>query len=73
MFLRHNKAGELRYLSVSGEPLFDEQGRFRGYHGIGKHHRPRARPEGAEERYRMLFDVQPQPMWVVDAKTSPSP
>src|SRR3954468_10076876 len=26
VFLRHNKAGELRYLSVSGEPLFDEKG-----------------------------------------------
>ena len=28
VFLRHNKAGELRYLSVSGEPLFDEKGKF---------------------------------------------
>jgi PAS domain S-box-containing protein len=73
MFLRHNKAGELRYLSVSGEPLFDEQGRFRGYHGIGKDITDRARDqkalEDSEERYRMLFDVQPQPMWVVDAST----
>ena len=73
MFLRHNKAGELRYLSVSGEPLFDEQGRFRGYHGIGKDITDRARDqkalEDSEERYRMLFDVQPQPMWVVDAKS----
>jgi len=73
MFLRHNKSGELRYLSVSGEPLFDEQGRFRGYHGIGKDITDRARDqkalEDSEERYRMLFDVQPQPMWVVDAKT----
>jgi PAS domain S-box-containing protein len=73
VFLRHNKAGELRYLSVSGEPLFDEQGRFRGYHGIGKDITDRARDqkalEDSEERYRMLFDVQPQPMWVVDART----
>jgi PAS domain S-box-containing protein len=68
-----NTSGELRYLSVSGEPLFDEQGRFRGYHGIGKDITDRARDqkalEDSEERYRMLFDVQPQPMWVVDAKT----
>jgi PAS domain S-box-containing protein len=73
VFLRHNKAGELRYLSVSGEPLFDEQGRFRGYHGIGKDITDRARDqkalEDSEERYRMLFDVQPQPMWVVDARS----
>ena len=73
IFLRHNKAGELRYLSVSGEPIFDEQGRFKGYHGIGKDITDRARDQKAleqsEERYRMLFDIHPQPMWVVDAKT----
>jgi PAS domain S-box-containing protein len=58
---------------VSGEPLFDEQGQFKGYHGVGKDITERARDqkalEDSEERYRMLFDVQPQPMWVVDAKT----
>jgi len=73
VFLRYNRSGELRYLSVSGEPLFDEQGQFRGYHGIGKDITERARSqkalEDSEERYRKLFDVHPQPMWVVDAKT----
>src|SRR5215467_14536369 len=29
-------AGNIRYLSVTGEPIFDAQGRFKGYHGIGK-------------------------------------
>jgi PAS domain S-box-containing protein len=73
VFLRHNKAGELRYLSVSGEPLFDEKGNFRGYHGVGKDITERARAqkavEDSEKRYRTLFDVHPYPMWVVDAKT----
>jgi len=73
VFLRHNKAGELRYLSVSGEPLFDEKGRFIGYHGVGKDITERARDqkalEDSERRYRTLFDVHPQPMWVVDAST----
>jgi len=73
VFLRHNKAGELRYLSVSGEPLFDEQGKFIGYHGVGKDITERARDqkalEDSERRYRALFDVHPQPMWVVDANT----
>jgi PAS domain S-box-containing protein len=73
VFLRHNKAGELRYLSVSGEPLFDEKGSFRGYHGVGKDITERARDqkaiEDSEKRYRTLFDVHPYPMWVVDAKT----
>ena len=73
VFLRYNKAGELRYLSVSGEPLFDEKGKFIGYHGVGKDITERARDqkalEDSEKRYRTLFDVHPQPMWVVDAKT----
>ncbi len=73
VFLKHNKAGELRYLSVSGEPLFDEKGNFRGYHGVGKDITDRARAqkaiEDSEKRYRTLFDVHPYPMWVVDAKT----
>jgi len=73
VFLRYNKAGELRYLSVSGEPLFDEKGRFIGYHGVGKDITERARDqkalEDSEKRYRTLFDVHPQPMWVVDANT----
>jgi len=73
VFLRHDRNGELRYLSVSGEPLFDERGEFKGYHGVGKDITERARDqkalEDSEERYRRLFDVHPQPMWVVDAKT----
>ncbi len=73
IFLRYNKAGELRYLSVSGEPLFDERGGFIGYHGVGKDITERARDqkalEDSERRYRTLFDVHPQPMWVVDAST----
>jgi PAS domain-containing protein len=58
---------------VSGEPIFDGQGRFKGYHGIGRDITERASSQKAleksEARYRMLFDIHPQPMWVVDAKT----
>jgi PAS domain S-box-containing protein len=65
--------GEPRYLSVTGEPIFDAQGRFRGYHGIGKDITDKARAqkalEDSELRYRMLFDIHPNPMWVVDSKT----
>lgn len=31
---RVNHAGEVRYLSISGEPIFDDRERFRGYRGI---------------------------------------
>ncbi|HXU42288.1 MAG TPA: PAS domain S-box protein [Burkholderiales bacterium] len=73
VLLRYKTSGDLRYLSVSGEPLFDEHGRLRGYHGIGKDITERARDQKAleesEERYRLLFEVHPQPMWVVDANS----
>ena len=41
--------GVLRYISMGGEPLFDEQGRFTGYHGIGRDITERKR---AEEKLR---------------------
>jgi PAS domain S-box-containing protein len=73
VYMRYSKSGELRYLSVTGEPIFDESGRFRGYHGIGKDITEQARAQKAQEeseqRYRMLFDIHPHPMWVVDSKT----
>jgi len=68
-----DSTGEIHYLSVTGEPIFDLQGRFRGYHGIGKDITDKARAqkalEDSELRYRMLFDIHPHPMWVVENKT----
>jgi PAS domain S-box-containing protein len=73
VYLSRDDSGDLRYLSVSGEPIFDDQGRFKGYHGIGKDVTEKARTlkavEDSEARYRMLFDIHPQPMWVVEQQT----
>jgi len=73
VFLRWNTLGEMRYLSVSGEPVFDREGRFAGYRGIGKDLTEQVRAqkalEGSEARYRTLFEMHPHPMWVVDSKT----
>jgi diguanylate cyclase (GGDEF)-like protein/PAS domain S-box-containing protein len=44
-------AGETRWLSNSGKPVFDEEGQFGGYHGVGTDITERVR--GAE-RYRHL-------------------
>jgi diguanylate cyclase (GGDEF)-like protein/PAS domain S-box-containing protein len=35
-YQRRDEAGRIRHVSVSGHPVFDEQGRFRGYRGISK-------------------------------------
>jgi diguanylate cyclase (GGDEF)-like protein/PAS domain S-box-containing protein len=36
VYQRHDVNGNLRDISVSGRPIFDEQGRFKGYRGIGR-------------------------------------
>ena len=36
LFNRPDSTGRLRYISTSGQPFFDEKGRFRGYRGIAK-------------------------------------
>ncbi len=35
-FQRHGDDGSLRHVSVSGTPIFDSQGRFRGYRGTAR-------------------------------------
>jgi PAS domain S-box-containing protein len=73
VYMAPGNAGEVRYLSVTGEPIFDAQGKFKGYHGVGKDVTEKARAlkdlEDSEERYRTLFDIHPRPMWVVENKT----
>jgi diguanylate cyclase (GGDEF)-like protein/PAS domain S-box-containing protein len=36
IYQRHDNSGNLRTISVNGRPIFDEQGRFRGYRGTGR-------------------------------------
>ena len=36
VYQRHDTHGNLRTISVSGRPVFDEQGHFRGYRGTGR-------------------------------------
>jgi PAS domain S-box-containing protein len=46
--------GTVRYLSMTGEPIFDAQGRFAGYHGIGRNITERKR---IEEELRARQDM----------------
>src|SRR5258706_6029104 len=36
LYKRASPSGEMRYVSTSGQPVFDDKGRFRGYRGIAK-------------------------------------
>ena len=46
------KPDELRWVSISGEPLFDGEGRFTGYSGVGKNITERRHAEEELKRHR---------------------
>ena len=52
--------------AISGEPVFDAQGRFRGYWGVGRNvtaeHESRRALAASEQRYRNLFARSPSAM-----------
>jgi PAS domain S-box-containing protein len=52
--------GKTRYLSISGTPIFDEHGHFRGYHGIGRNITERKRIEEelrqSEQRFALAVE-----------------
>jgi diguanylate cyclase (GGDEF)-like protein/PAS domain S-box-containing protein len=55
-YQRVSERGEAIWVSVSGEPIFDERGRFRGYRGIGREITERKR---AEARLEQLARIDP--------------
>ncbi|MFN3566422.1 MAG: PAS domain S-box protein, partial [Burkholderiaceae bacterium] len=62
---RLDRDGRPVFVSVSGEPVFDAQGRFRGYWGVGRNVteelEARRALELGERRYRELFMRSPSP------------
>jgi PAS domain S-box-containing protein len=62
---RTDRDGRPVFVSVSGEPVFDAQGRFRGYRGVGRNVteevEARRALELGERRYRELFMRSPSP------------
>ena len=71
-FSRHDAQGELRHISISGDPLSDAGGGFAGYRGIGHDITERIR---AEEEMREtkgflqgILDASPNLIFVTDAR-----
>ena len=63
---RPNVGGKPRYVTISGEPIFDADGTFRGYWGVGRivteEIQAQRLLQSSEERYRELFERSPTPM-----------
>ncbi len=71
-YRRRNAQGDLIWLSASGVPVFDDAGRFLGYHGIGRNITLRKRAEVAliesEARFRSLTSLSSDFYWETDVE-----
>ena len=65
-YLRTTATGERLVLSISGEPVFDAAGRFRGYRGTGRNDTRRRHEAEQLRRFRAALDVSPDMIFLVD-------
>jgi PAS domain S-box-containing protein len=64
-----DRAGGVRYLSFTGEPIFDDRNQFKGYHGITRDITERRQAALAQEPYRFqpaILDAFDAPIAVLD-------
>src|SRR6266516_3759918 len=66
---RLDNAGKLQIASISGKPIFDSEGRFRGYRGIGRDITESKRSEEALLRFRASMDMSDDMILLIDRKT----
>ena len=72
-FVAHSAAGEDRWLDLIVSPIRDRLDETVGFRGLARDITERKRFEEAlrdsEERYRLLFESTPQPIWVYNEDT----
>lgn len=68
---RKSDDGVIHHYSIDGEPVFDADGRFRGYRGVGREITARMLAEQAlkdrDRRFRAFLDSMPAIAWIKDA------
>jgi len=66
LIVRRGADGALHFGFTSGEPVFDERGRFRGYRGVGRdvtaQKMAEAELRSSRELFARIFDDSPMPM-----------
>jgi diguanylate cyclase (GGDEF)-like protein/PAS domain S-box-containing protein len=65
-YLRTTATGERLVLSISGEPIFDAAGEFKGYRGTGRNDTRRRQDAEQLRRFRAALDVSPDMIFLVD-------
>ncbi len=68
-FSRLGRDDSARFIVVSGEPVIDAAGKFRGYRGVGSDITERKQSEGALRRFRAAIDISADSMFLVDVDT----
>jgi diguanylate cyclase (GGDEF)-like protein/PAS domain S-box-containing protein len=66
---RLDQDGKVQIASISGKPIFDAKGRFRGYRGIGRDITEAKSSEEALRRFRASMDMSDDMIVLVDRKT----
>ena len=56
------------WLSISGEPVYDADGHFVGYRGVGRDITPQKRAQAALQRFRTALDRSADMFFLVDMK-----
>lgn len=69
MLKRKGNDGKVHYVSISGEPIFGDDGAFRGYRGIAKDVTENMEATMALRRFRAALDISMDAISLVDADT----
>ncbi len=68
-YSRPAQDGATRYVSASGEPVYDRAGRFRGYRGLATDITARKQAEEELQRFRLAMDESADIIVLIDRKT----